>query len=269
MAIWNPEHVLLTNKGNEILSKVQTGIGALTITRIVTGGSAVLYDNLAGLEAIPDEKQELSVVSTVTDKLGSTVELMLSNTELEEEYQLYTIGVYVTHPNFVGEQLYLVAECDVTKPDTIPVPSATVATMMYNLYIIHTNTDNVIIQVAPNGYILREQIGAPNGVAGLDENRKVPIANIPKYDYTLTVPASGWLKNNRKGYVQTVTLDGITVNDDPLISPVFTGIYDTDVIILNSWDRVSRISTGANSLTLYAFSDRPSVNLPLHIVSMR
>lgn len=181
MAIWNPDNVILTNKGQEVLSKVQAGVGKLTVTRIVTGGAIIPYAQLYLAEEIPEEKQECTILSTVTDRKGSEISVSIDNKELTEEYTLYTIGVYVTHPDFDGEILYLVAECDTAYPDVIPLPSVTVATMFYSVYMEHTDTDQIVIQVNPDGTLTNDVIGKPGGVAGLDADGKLKDEQIPAH----------------------------------------------------------------------------------------
>lgn len=179
MAIWNPDNVILTNKGQEVLSKVQAGVGKLTVTRIVTGSVAIPYSQLYLAEAIPGEKQECEILSTVTDRKGSEISISVNNKHLTEEYPIYTIGVYVTHPDFEGEILYLVAECDTVSPDIMPTPSVTVATLYYSVYMEHTDTDQVEISVTIGANLTNDMLNKPNGVAGLDENGKLLLSVIP------------------------------------------------------------------------------------------
>lgn len=151
MATWSSDNVILTEIGQQILSKVQAGVGAITVTRIVTGGTIIPYAQLYKATSIPDIKQECTIISVNTDMKGSEISVSVSNEALEESYSLYTLGIYVTHPDFEGEQLYLVAECDISNPDVVPLPSVTVATLYYSLYMVHNNTDQIIINVDTSG----------------------------------------------------------------------------------------------------------------------
>ena len=151
MATWSSDNVILTEIGQQILSKVQAGVGAITVTRIVTGGTIIPYAQLYKATSIPDIKQECTIISVNTDMKGSEISVSVSNEALEESYSLYTLGIYVTHPDFEGEQLYLVAECDTSNPDVVPIPSVTVATLYYSLYMVHNNTDQIIINVDTSG----------------------------------------------------------------------------------------------------------------------
>lgn len=173
MATWSPDNVILTEKGQQILSKVQAGVGAIKVTRIVTGGTIIPYAQLYKATSIPDIKQECTILSVSTDMKGSEISVSVSNENLEESYSLYTLGIYVTHPDFEGEQLYFVAECNTDNPDVIPLPSVTVATMYYSLYMVHENTSNVTINVSTAGSVTMDMVNKPGGVAGLDPSGKL------------------------------------------------------------------------------------------------
>lgn len=183
MATWNPSNVILTLKGNEILSKVQAGIGSLKVSRIVSGAGFVSPSQLYKQTAVSNIKQVFSITEVNTDSNGSEIAITLDNKDLDEGYELYQIGVYVTHQDYQGEVLYTIAQCDVDSPDTIPSPSVTVAVFQYSLYLEHSNVSDVTINVNPDGYVTIDRIGAKNGVASLDSSGKVPVEQIPELGY--------------------------------------------------------------------------------------
>lgn len=167
MATWNPDNVVLTQKGNEVLSKVQAGVGKLTVSRVVSGGGYVSPAQLYRQTAVTDLKQELTVTKTITDEQGSELALVLSNADLTTEYDLYQLGIYVTHPDFTGEVLYVIAQCNTDKPDHIPLPSVTVATMSYSMYMEHSGTANVEITIDPAGQLTVGDLDVPGGVPSI------------------------------------------------------------------------------------------------------
>lgn len=180
MATWNPDNVVLTQKGQEILSKVQAGVGKITVSKVVTGGGYVSPSQLYKQTAVTNEKQTMTVTKVITDETGSEIALTVTNEDLEQEYDLYQIGIYVQHQDYQGDILYTIAQCDTTNPDHIPLPSVTVATLQYSIYMEHSNTSDVVIQVNPSGFVTLDMIGAQNGVAGLDENEKLLEENLPE-----------------------------------------------------------------------------------------
>lgn len=183
MAVWNYDNVIVTKKGNEVLSKVQTGIGELKISRIVSGEGYVDEDALYTSENVQGERQQLDVEGITTDSNGSTIRISLSNLNVLDGYYLHQIGVYVTHPDFEGEVLYLIAQCDTSSPDYIPPYSETPMTLKYTVYMEHRGTSNITIIVNPNGYVMYEDIGKPGGVAPLDDSGKVPANNLPTLNF--------------------------------------------------------------------------------------
>ena len=180
MATWNPDNVVLTQKGQEILSKVQAGVGKITVSKVVTGGGYVSPSQLYKQTAVTNEKHTMTVTKVITDETGSEIALTVTNEDLEQEYDLYQIGIYVQHQDYQGDILYTIAQCDTDNPDHIPLPSVTVATLQYSIYMEHSNTSNVVIQVNPAGFVTLDMIGAQNGVAGLDENEKLFEKNLPE-----------------------------------------------------------------------------------------
>lgn len=179
MATWKPENVLLTLKGNEALSKVLAGQGKLTVTRIVTGAGYVSPSTLYNQKNVSNIKQTLEISRVVTDANGSEISTTLSNINLNTAYSLYQIGVYCKHTDSDEEFLYLIAQCETDKPDTIPAKTDTIANFSYNLYIQHEGTTQFEVTVNQSGVLDVSMLGKPNGVAGLDSNGILPKEVIP------------------------------------------------------------------------------------------
>lgn len=179
MATWKPENVLLTLKGNEALSKVLAGQGKLTVTRIVTGAGYVAPSTLYNQKNVSNIKQTLEISRVVTDANGSEISTTLSNINLDTAYSLYQIGVYCKHTDSDEEFLYLIAQCETDKPDTIPAKTDTIANFSYNLYIQHEGTTQFEVTVNQSGVLDVSMLGKPNGVAGLDSDGLLPKEVIP------------------------------------------------------------------------------------------
>ena len=86
--------------------------------------------------------------------------------------------------------------------------------------------------------------------------------------YTASLTTS-WTANGRNGYKQTVTVSGILASDTPVIGIVQTDTATTNQTLLENWVLVSRITTAANSITAYAYGDKPTVALPIQIFCTR
>lgn len=156
MASWNTENIVLTRQGDEILSKVQLGIGKISVSRVVTGGGYVNPAQLYSQTEVNNEKQEMTILSHSTTSNGSALEVQITNEGLEQEYDIYQIGIYVTHQDYDGEVLYMIAQCDLDNPDHVPLPAETPLAINYSLYMTHSGTAQVTIEVDPAGAVSLE-----------------------------------------------------------------------------------------------------------------
>ena len=78
-----------------------------------------------------------------------------------------------------------------------------------------------------------------------------------------TILASGW--SDSAPYTQIVSVEGVTVDDAPHISPV----YSDDLVIAISqkeaWGMVSRAKTDENAITFICFEEKPSADIDVQI----
>ena len=159
MATWLSNNIVLTNQGLDILSKVQSGTGAITVSKVQTGGGFTAPASLKSLTTVNTPKQDMSIVSYETGITGSNLELVVRNTGVTTEYTLYQIGIYVTHPDYTGDVLYLVAQCEQTGADVIPTEEQTSVSLSYSLFMAHSGTTDVAITVSPTGILTTSSIG--------------------------------------------------------------------------------------------------------------
>lgn len=153
MATWSPDNFVITNEGEKVLSSVIIGIDRLTITRIVTGAGYVAPSALYKQTVVTNPKQEMQVTNVATNSNGSEVTVRVTNEGINEPYPIYQIGVYVTHPDFEGEVLYMLAQCDTATPDYMPAREEVPVSFTYSLYIAHSGTDKVTITVSDAGLL--------------------------------------------------------------------------------------------------------------------
>lgn len=156
MAKWSTNNILLTLTGREVLSKVQAGVGKLEVSRIVTGSGRVSPAQLYNQTKVSQEQQTTLITKVDTSSAGSSIEIQVSNNDIEEAYDLNQIGIYVTHADYPNEVLYLIAQCD--EPDTIPLPTETPTVLNYSLFMTHSGVSEVTIEVNPAGLVTTEQL---------------------------------------------------------------------------------------------------------------
>lgn len=152
MAVWSNENIMLTQKGQELLSKVQVGQGQLRITRVMTGSGRVAKTSLFSQGEVSIPEQEMTISKVTTMESGSNIELRVNNQNLSEPYEVNQIGVYAHHPD-MGEILYMIAQCDENTSDTMPLPSITPVTMNFMFYIIHGKSTSLDITVDDAGVV--------------------------------------------------------------------------------------------------------------------
>ena len=91
-------------------------------------------------------------------------------------------------------------------------------------------------------------------------------AEVTTYTATIT---TDWEADTPLIYVQTISVQGIRSTDTPVIDVVL----DEDPLIaqeqMDAWSYISRISTGNNSLTIYALGSETTIEIPIQILCVR
>lgn len=81
--------------------------------------------------------------------------------------------------------------------------------------------------------------------------------------YTVTIPTSGW--SDTSPYCLNIVVEGLSEDDTPTITPLYTGDTETDQEMQKAWDKISMIVTEDNLLKVYAFEEIPNVEIPIKI----
>lgn len=157
MATWKSENSMLTLIGEDILNKLKVGQGSITITRIVLGSGRVSQSSLLKQTQISGVQKSCVINGFNTRDGGSEISFYISNENFIESYNVNQIGVYVTHPDYSGEQLYHISQCEESDFDTIPAFSANSVTLEYSLFLTHGNSSSVVITADPEGMVNRSE----------------------------------------------------------------------------------------------------------------
>lgn len=184
MATWLREQNVITDIGLEILSKLQAGIGEMEIVQVKTGAGYVDPSLLHLQTDVTDARLDAIITAKETNKDGTGLEVQLSNAGLTTAYLLYQYGVFVTHTDYDGPQLYLIAQCNTAHPDEIPDYDTTPVVLNYSLYLEHKNVDPSDVTVVINlaGYVPLTMRGHSLGVAPTDMNNLIPSEFLPVGD---------------------------------------------------------------------------------------
>lgn len=177
MATWRAENSMLTQKGIEILNKIKSGVGNITISRIVAGSGRVSsVSQLFNLSSVSGDTKPMVLTQVNTRGTGSEISIYISNEDFIEDFSLNQIGIYVTHPDYEGEQLYHISQCESTGVDIIPALNETPVTFGYNLFLEHGNSESISITVDPQGMVTLEQFNnfkgniIPHNLVSVDED---------------------------------------------------------------------------------------------------
>lgn len=84
---------------------------------------------------------------------------------------------------------------------------------------------------------------------------------------TASIPTTGW-SGSAPPYSRTITVLGMKNTDVPIVDTVMTGTFATDEAITGNWGNIYRITTGADSITVYAF-EIPEVEIPIQLKVVR
>lgn len=87
-------------------------------------------------------------------------------------------------------------------------------------------------------------------------------AKAARYTFTATIPTSGWTQSDGLYHI-AINVTGILATDQAGgVGPVQTGTTATDKAILGGWNKVTRITAAAGSITVYA-SAVPTTAIPI------
>ena len=86
--------------------------------------------------------------------------------------------------------------------------------------------------------------------------------------YTVSVPVSGW--STSAPYTQSVAVPGLTANDTPIIDlDMSEATEETATDLGDAFVKIGRAVTGNGTLTLYCYTEAPTVDISLRIKATR
>ena len=143
--------MIVTNKGNDLISKIMGGTAMAKFTRFALSSTAYADTDIPALTAITGIQQTAPVSRTVKES-AATVKLegAVTNEAISTAYNLNTIAVYANDPD-EGEILYAVAGADVA--GYVPAYNGvTVSGVYISVTTRVSNADNVDLTIDPAAY---------------------------------------------------------------------------------------------------------------------
>ena len=216
----NFDNLVLTNIGEDILSKVLSGQGILTFTKAQLGDGEWPSET--------DPKMLTSLYSPQQDAAFSSYEAMgdgtvklrfgITNQNLSNGYYTREIGIFAKDPSDDTEKLYAVAQA--TAPDYIPTPSVLGIEELYDVYVSVGSATQITLQCSSIEFLTQQDledfcwvVSKPTSISG--------ISATVKYGSMLTLTASGSLTafKDNGDYIETYEWklpDASTVTGNPI-----------------------------------------------------
>lgn len=152
------QDLIITNKGQELISKMIAGTSTATFTRIETSDYDYSTETLETLTELYDVKQS-ALISKVTRTDKTIVEVLaaLNNSDLDTGYYVKALGLYAKGIDDI-EILYAVS-IDTVNPDYMPAfAGKTVSGISFRLNTKVDNASQVILEINPAAVPTIEQI---------------------------------------------------------------------------------------------------------------
>ena len=254
MATWRSENSMLTKVGVEILNKLKAGVGSITVTKIVAGSGRVAESQLYNQTKISGTNKVLAIDSSNVTEGGSDITVFITNEDFTAPFELHQIGVFVTHPDYTGEQLYHISQCDASGVDVIPTADATPVRLDYSLFLQHGNSSSISITINNLGSVSKEDFEAHKASNTADKNELMGLYTNLNTAYT-----------NFKGGVREKKLITANVDGNLIVSGINSVAGTTSLAIKDA------ISHRALALTVKGYSTQatPSTTAPTYPVDSK
>lgn len=79
----------------------------------------------------------------------------------------------------------------------------------------------------------------------------------------ITILAADW--SSSVPYMQTISVEGITPEDNPKVYPLYSDELETAIAQRDAWSMVSRGKSETDAITFICFEDKPTVDIPIQI----
>ena len=182
----------LTNAGNELLAKAQTGT-ALNITRAQIGeGTWPAGTNYANITALVNPIKYLSIVSKKESSGQAKITVQFSNSSVGRAFRWTEFGLWAADPDHPDDRSRDILYGTAYAGDS-PIPiEASLTEFLFNVLVKIGQATNVTVTIDSSLiYLTKEDLeatldsmkGMPNGLAELDESGKVPTEQLPEMNY--------------------------------------------------------------------------------------
>lgn len=177
--------LMLTTSGKILFAKAQQG-KLLKLTRVAVGDGVLGSGSIVNRTTLISEKLSMLIdaVQLTDDGATATVVAQMSNAALKTGFHFRELGIYAEDPDTHTETLYVYDNAG-SDGEYIPDAAAGVSVNEYlKLLLQVSDAPNITFNASGNPlYILRDELGVPNGVATLDKDGKVISTQWPEMNY--------------------------------------------------------------------------------------
>jgi len=141
--------IIITKSGQELISRVLSGLGDITFTKVSSSDRVYETAELLTLDNLEDVRQSVPVSSIEkTNDAAVKIEAVFVNTGLKEGYYLRTLGLYAKGED--GAEILFAATSETSGNCFMPpFNSVTSSSLIVNLITAVGNAENVSIEVNP------------------------------------------------------------------------------------------------------------------------
>ena len=110
-----------------------------------------------------------------------------------------------------------------------------------------------------------EEVDVPvSAFKGIRGNIQTQIDSIRSYLVTIT--KNNWTSISSGGYKQTITIDGIDVNDNPVVGLKPSGTTYTAIINEQyAFSCIDRLETDTNTIAIYCYNEKPTIDFTIQL----
>lgn len=156
------QNLIITNKGQELVSKLIAGQTTATFTSIATTDHDYSGATLEDLLSLEDVKQTVAISSvSVTDNAYVEITARIDNSNLTSDYYVRAVGLFAQDNETGDNILYGVSLCDTGDPDHMPAfGGKTVTGISYRFNVKVDNSAQVELVIDPAAVPSMEQVEA-------------------------------------------------------------------------------------------------------------
>jgi len=108
-----------------------------------------------------------------------------------------------------------------------------------------------------------------DNIAVLDENGNIKDSGEKTSDFVRTlfeevIIGEDW-EGDEPPYTQEITLEGITADNRPIVSPLYDDDLEVAIAQQEAWNLIDKIVTDEDKITCYCFTDKPEVEIPIQL----